>query len=81
MYTASVRTTITIPDDLHAILTSLSQDKRQTISQTIEDFVRRGLEDKPAPYRKVHDPETGFLSLEFDRPVTTEDVRSLEDDE
>ena len=74
-----MRTTITFPDDLHAVLTSIAQDRRQTISQTVEELVRRGL-DGSRPYRVVASPRTGLLGVELGRPITLDDVRSLEDD-
>lgn len=81
MYPASVRTTISLPDDLHAQLLSISRDRRETVSRTIADLLRRTLaEDRPG-YRMVRNPLTGFVGADLDRPVTEDDVRSLDDDE
>lgn len=76
-----MRTTLNLSDDLHAQLVSISRDRRETISRTVEDLVRKALGgDRPA-YTMYRDPDTGFLVTDFGRTVTEEDVRSLEDDE
>jgi hypothetical protein len=76
-----VRTTISLPDDLHAQLVSISRDRRETVSRTVEDLVRRGLGGVQPAYRMVRDPDTGFIGVDCGRPITEEDVRSLDDEE
>jgi predicted DNA-binding protein len=39
----AVRTTVDLPDELHARLTSLSRDRGTTLSRTLADLVRAGL--------------------------------------
>lgn len=76
-----MRTTISLPDDLHAQLVSISRDRRETVSRTVEDLVRRGLGvDRPS-YRKYRDPDTGFIVLDFGGTIAEAHVRSLDDDE
>jgi predicted transcriptional regulator len=76
-----VRTTISLSDDLHAQLVSAARDRHQSLSRTIEELVRRALGgDRPA-YSFIRDHETGFVGVDFGRPITDEDVRSLDDDE
>lgn len=76
-----MRTTLSLPDDLHAQLLSISRDRRETISRTVADLLQRALAaDRPA-YRMVRNPRTGFVGADFDRPMTEDDVRSLDDDE
>lgn len=76
-----MRTTINRSDELHAQLVSISRDRRETVSRTVEDLVRRGLAgDRPA-YRMRRNARTGFVGIEFGRPITDEDIRSLDDDE
>ena len=76
-----MRTTISLPDDLHAQLLSISRDRRETVSRTVADLLQRALaQDRPG-YRMVRNPRTGFLGADFEAPVTEDDVRSLDDDE
>lgn len=80
MYLASVRTTLSLPDDLHAQLLSISRDRRETVSRTVVGLLQQALTaDRPA-YRMVRNPRTGFVGADFGRPITEDDVRSLDDD-
>lgn len=81
MYTASVRTTISLPDELHAQLLSISRDRRETVSRTVADLLQRALASDRPSYRMVRNPRTGFVGADFDTPLTEDDVRSLDDDE
>lgn len=76
-----MRTTVNLPDDLHAQVVSISRDRRETVSRTVADLLRRGLGSAPPAYRMVRDPDTGFIGADFGRPITDEDVRSLDDEE
>jgi len=40
-----MRVTIDLPDDLYQIVTAMSRDKAQTLSQTVVELIRRGLGD------------------------------------
>jgi hypothetical protein len=74
-----VRTTIDLPEDLHAIASSLAHDRGCTLSTAVVDLLRRAL----GPNTKVEtiDRRTGFPLLPSGRPITTDDVRSLDDEE
>jgi hypothetical protein len=74
-----VRTTIDLPEDLHAIASSLAHDRGCTLSTAVVDLLRRAL----GPNTKVEtiDRLTGFPLLPSGRPITTDDVRSLDDEE
>lgn len=76
-----MRTTISLPDDLHAQLLSISRDRRETISRTVAALLQRALAGDQPAYRMVRNPLTGFIGADFERPVTEDDVRSLDDDE
>ena len=79
-----VRTTISLPDDLHAQLQSIARDRREPLSRTIEELVRRGMGQRPRPYTMQRSDVTGLMTISFDdgRVVTDEDVyRMLDDDE
>ncbi len=76
-----MRTTVDLPDDLLQTLKAIATDKDQTLSQVVTDAMRRAL--KPAgPGAKIEmNPVTGLPLIYLGRPTTTEDVRSLDDDE
>lgn len=74
-----MRTTIDLPDDLHAIASSLARDRGCTLSTAVVDLLRRAL--GPKTQVEVVDQRTGFPLLASGRPITTDDVRSLDDEE
>lgn len=75
-----MRTTIDLPDDLHSIVRSIARDQSQSLSQAVVDLLRRGLGPPQSPSIDRHSV-TGFPTIRVGRPLTTEEVRSLEDDE
>ena len=74
-----MRTTIDLPEDLHAIATSLAHDRGCTLSTAVVDLLRRAL--GPATHVELVDRRTGFPLLASGRPITTDDIRSLDDEE
>lgn len=74
-----MRTTIDLPADLHRIATSLARDSSRSLSQTVADLMRRGL-GTAGPVRVEVDPATGFPIVSTGVPITTEDVRLLDDE-
>lgn len=75
-----MRTTIDLPDDLHDQARSLARDTGMTLSQTVVSLLRRALSGGTAA-EVSRDPATGLPAIRVGRPVTSEDVRRLEDDE
>ncbi len=75
-----MRTTIDLPEDLHEIARSIARDRAQTLSEAVADLVRRGLGREPA-LSVATDPLTGLLVLHGTGPITSEDVRAIEDDD
>ncbi|GAA5152321.1 antitoxin VapB29 [Pseudonocardia eucalypti] len=75
-----MRTTVDLPDDLHQQALSIARDTSRTLSETIADLMRRGLNQRPAGQITVS-PATGWPVISVGRVITTEDVRSLDDDE
>jgi len=74
-----VRTTIDLPDDLHAIASSLAHDRGCTLSTAVVDLLRRAL--GPQTTVETVDRRTGFPLLASGRPITTDEIRSLDDEE
>ena len=75
-----MRTTIDLPDDLHRVAKALAHDRRQTLSEAVAEIMRRGIGAKH-PLNFSVDPNTGLPIVRGGPLVTSEDVRSLEDDE
>ena len=74
-----MRTTIDLPDDLHAIASSLAHDRGCTLSTAVVDLLRRAL--GPQTTVETVDRRTGFPLLASGRPITTDEIRSLDDEE
>ncbi len=74
-----MRTTIDLPDDLHAIASSLARDRGCTLSTAVADLLRRAL--GPNTQVEVVDRRTGFPLLASGRPITSDDVGGLDDEE
>lgn len=80
-----MRTTIDLPEDLHRIATSLAHHTGRSLGQTVAELMRRGLAadagrvaDTPASY-VVH-PQTGLPVVSSLQPITSDDVKALDDD-
>jgi predicted transcriptional regulator len=72
-----MRTTIDLPDDLHALARQLAHEGNRSMSDVVAELIRRGLRStsqEPALSRR------GMPQVSVGRPVTAEDVRSLDDD-
>jgi predicted transcriptional regulator len=80
MLELGVRTTIDLPDDLHKQAQAIARDTHRTLSQTVADLIRRGLA-AGSNTAKSTDPRTGLPLVSVGTVVTSEDVRSLEDEE
>jgi predicted transcriptional regulator len=75
-----VRTTVDLPDDLHRQVQSIARKTSRTLSEIVVDLMRRGLgEGKPA--QTSQSPRTGLPVVTLGKVITTDDVRSLEDDQ
>jgi predicted transcriptional regulator len=75
-----MRTTIDLPDDLHAQAVALARDTHQSLSQAVAVLIRKGLSSgEPADIRRSD--RTGLPVAHLGRTITTENVRRLEDDE
>ena len=76
-----MRTTIDLPEDLHKQAQAIARDTRRTLSETVADLMRRGLGVASAASKISVDPRTGLPVVSVGTVVTSEDVRSLQDDE
>jgi len=76
-----MRTTIDLPADLHRLATSIARDRNETLSQAVVALIERGLRRLDEPKLSVS-PVTGLTVMHLGGPpITSEDVRALDDDE
>jgi hypothetical protein len=75
-----MRTTIDLPEDLHRRALSIAKDTSRTLSETVADLIRRGLE-QGWTVAVSRSPRTGLPVVRLGTVITTDDVRALEDDE
>lgn len=75
-----MRTTIDLPDDLHRRARSIARDTSRSLSTTVADLMRRGLGDAQA-IEISRSERTGLPVVRLGTIITSEDVRTLEDDE
>lgn len=74
-----MRTTIDLPDDLHALARSIARDRGESLSETVAALIRRGLGQRNTT--EVERSElTGLPIVRVGRTVTLDDVRSLDDE-
>jgi predicted transcriptional regulator len=74
-----MRTTIDLPEDLHRRALSIAKDTSRTLSETVTDLIRRGLEQGRTA-EVSRSPRTGLPIVRLGTVITTDDVRALEDD-
>ena len=74
-----MRTTIDLPEDLHRQAIAIARDTSRSLSATIADLVRRGLGEQLAG-EIARSARTGLPVVSIGRPVTSDDVRRLEDE-
>lgn len=75
-----MRTTIDLPEDLHRQARSIAHDSQRSFSAVVAELIRRGLRsESSAPV--AQDQSTGLPVLDLGKTITSEDVRSLEDEE
>jgi hypothetical protein len=76
----AVRTTIDLPEDLHRLATAIARDAGTSLSETVTRLLRAAL-TTPGPVRVRTDEQTGLRVISLGAGVvTSEDVRSLDDD-
>jgi Arc/MetJ family transcription regulator len=75
-----MRTTVDLPEDLHAKAIAISRDTHRTLSETVADLMRRGL-GQGQDAEVTTSARTGLPVVHLGQTITTEDVRALEDEE
>ena len=72
-----MRTTVDLPDELHALARQLAHDGNRSMNEVIAELIRLGLSGTPTEAKST---KRGMPQVSVGRPVTAEDVRSFEDD-
>ncbi|UOY00246.1 antitoxin [Blastococcus sp. PRF04-17] len=75
-----MRTTVDLPEDIHRLASAIARDSGSSLSETITRLLRGALA-APGPVRVTTSSRTGLQVASIGRVVTSEDVRTLEDDE
>ena len=71
-----MRITIDLPDDLHRQAIAIARDTSRTLSETVADLIRRGLEQGRAA-EVSRSARTGLPVVRLGTVITTEDGRAL----
>lgn len=77
-----MRTTVDLPEHLHRRASALARDRAQSLSRTLAELVAVALDGgqaTPPPVVEI-DHDGRFPIVRVGRPITTDDVRSLDDE-
>lgn len=75
-----MRTTVDLPEDTHRLVAAIARDSDSSLSETVTRLLRAALAT-PGPVRVTTSARTGLQVASLGRVVTSQDVRSLDDDE
>ena len=75
-----MRTTIDLPEDVHRLASAIARDSGASLSETVTRLLRAVLAS-PGPVKVTTSARTGLRVASLGRVVTSDDVRSLDDDE
>lgn len=76
-----MRTTVDLPAAAHRKAHQIAERTGRSLSAVIADLAIRGLAAVDEEQKLVPHPTTGFPTVTVGRPITAEDVASLDDDE
>jgi hypothetical protein len=75
-----MRTTLTIDDDLLAAARSLARARSEPIGRVLSDLARRGMNATPRAGKRGQKGFPVFRVPSGARPITLEDVKTMEDE-
>lgn len=75
-----MRTTIDLRDDLHERARSIARDRRQSLSETINDLLGRVLDGSDHTTELIRSEPAGITTVRLGRVITDDDVRALDDE-
>ena len=74
-----MRTTLDIPDEAYYIAKAIARDQNRSLGRVVGDLILQSVMGAKGASLQMSD--YGFPTFRCARPVTTEDVRSLDDEE
>jgi hypothetical protein len=78
-YDALVRTTLDISDEAYYIAKAIARDQNRSLGRVVGDLILQS--SKGAKRGSIKMSDYGFPTFRCARPVTTEDVKALDDEE
>ena len=78
-YCSLVRTTLDISDDAYYIAKAIARDQNRSLGRVVGDLILQSFNEAKDSTIKMGD--YGFPTFRCARPVTTEGVRALDDEE
>lgn len=78
-YDAFVRTTLDISDEAYYLAKAIARDQNRSLGRVVGDLILQSA--KGAKGASIEMSDYGFPTFRCGRPVTTEDVRALDDEE
>ena len=78
-YDAVVRTTLDISDEAYYIAKAIARDQNRSLGRVVGDLILQSA--KGAKGASIGMSDYGFPTFRCARPVTTEDVKALDDEE
>ena len=78
-YHVVVRTTLDISDEAYYIAKAIARDQNRSLGRVVGDLILQS--SKGAKGASIEMSEYGFPTFRCARPVTTEDVKALDDEE
>ncbi len=78
-YDAIVRTTLDIPDKPYYLAKAIARDRNRSLGQVIGDLILQATQAGKGATIQMSD--YGFPTFRCTRPVTSEDVKTLEDEQ
>jgi hypothetical protein len=78
-YDALVRTTLDISDEAYYIAKAIARDQNRSLGRVVGDLILQSSKGEKGSSIKMSD--YGFPTFRCTRPVTTEDVKALDDEE
>ena len=78
-YYAVVRTTLDISDEAYYIAKAIARDQNRSLGQVVGNLILQS--SKGAKGASIDMSDYGFPTFRCTRPVTSEDVKALDDEE
>lgn len=74
-----MRSTLDIPDEAYYIAKAIARDQNRSLGRVVADLILQSTKGTPGATIQMSD--YGFPTFQCTKPVSTEDVRALDDEE